>query len=115
VALERRRGFRPDHKSFGRFMLSEQARKPAIGFSEAIADLAALTARRETGDYAKSFKVNRKPLPIEVAGNLRAIAEVYNSDRAAVTEEFGNARQPNPQRTLGKAGARFHSPKAARG
>lgn len=101
-----KRGYKPNHKSFGRFILSDQARKPAIEAARRIAARAAETAPKQTGRLAAGYKVNDKTAPVVVGGNPRVGAEVYNSEPHAAAHEFGNART-RKKRILGKAGAAF--------
>jgi hypothetical protein len=111
VSTERRVGYKPDHKSFARFLLSDQARDPAVKAAHDIRDIAEATAPRssdpdgEATHMADEFKVNSASPPVVAGGNPRVGAEVYNSDPAAAPQEFGNARVRNPSRTLGRAGA----------
>ena len=64
-----------------------------------------IRAPKGSGKLAESYKVNEHAEPKTVAGNPRAIAEVYSDDAAAAPQEFGNKRVRNPSRPLGKAGA----------
>ena len=107
MALERRTGYKPNHKEFGEFMLSEQARDAAVEAAHNIAILAGIivTGEHSTGKTAESYKVNENTAPVTVAGNPRVGAEVYSDEPAALAQEFGNARTRNPKRPLGKAGA----------
>lgn len=115
MALERRRGFKPDHQSFGRFILSEQARRPAAKAAADIADYAQQIAPRgEEADadrYAESFEVIQAGTYTAKNGNIRAIALVTNSNEAAPAVEFGRgpgAGREGPRgghRTLRRAGA----------
>jgi hypothetical protein len=105
MALERRTGYKPDHKSFGRFLLSEQARDPAVEAAHNIVTLVQSRVAKRTGHQAESYKVNENPPPVTLQGNPRAIAEVYSDDPAALADEFGNAKRRNPGRPLGKSGA----------
>ena len=114
---ETRTGYKPDHKSFGRFILSEQARAPAVAAARDIALLAAATTKRGTGEgphLADGYKVNSKTAPV-IAGDAtpRVGAEVYNSttkegqtESYAAAHEFGRGvgdrKSPRP---LGRAGA----------
>lgn len=104
--LEMRRGFKPDHKDFGRFILSEQARDPAVAAAKDVAKLAAANsaAAHGSGDLASNYKVNGKTAPVVVGGNPRVGAEVYNDKRYAAAREFGRGRK-NGTRALRRAGA----------
>ena len=107
MALEQRTGYKPNHKEFGEFILSEQARRPAIEAAQHIAEIARARAPRGEGPgphMADQYKVNENPAPVVLAGNPRAGAEVFNEDINATRNEFGNKRT-KAHRTLGKAGA----------
>ena len=117
VARETRVGYKPNHISFGRFILSEQARRPVIQAAYAIAALAAATTKRSAGEgphLADGYKVNTKSAPV-IAGDAtpRVGAEVYNettkegeTESYAAAHEFGRGpgdrKSPRP---LGRAGA----------
>lgn len=105
MALNTRTGFKPDHKEFGRFIMSEQARQPAV---EAARDVAKIAAANEIAagskEHAANFKVNDKTPPVTVAGNPRVGAEVYNDDRHSAVREFGRKRKGGT-RALRRAGA----------
>lgn len=105
MALETRVGYRPDHRSMARFLLSEQARQPAVEAAEDIRALAASIVGKKTGKTAAGYKVNDKTAPVVIGGNPRVGADVFNDEQAALAQEFGNARTRNPSRPLGKAGA----------
>lgn len=109
----RRAVFRPDHKSFGRFIRSDQMREVTAEVARDIASKARdLAPRRKHGDVpegvamADRFEVNREAGYIKVAGNIRVKVEVYNSARSAAPNEFGGKRNAR-HRMLGRAGAAF--------
>jgi hypothetical protein len=110
MARETRTGYKPDHKSFGAFLLSEQSRRPAVQAAHAIAELATATTKRSKGDgphLADNYKVNDKTAPV-IAGDAtpRVGAEVYNDLSYAAAHEFGRGRDDKKgPRPLGKAGA----------
>jgi len=96
----RKVGYYPDHKSFGAFLLSEQARKPAIKAAFDIAAIAKASADRSTpgekgaGDgthLADRYQVNPSTAPVVLAGNPRVGAEVFNDSIYAARYEFGDA------------------------
>lgn len=96
---ETRQGYHPNNVSFGKFMLSEQARRPAVQAARHIRDVAKKTAARsdpkrkgrvEGQPLSASYHVNRKPAPVTIDGNPRAIAEVYNNSKYAARREFGD-------------------------
>lgn len=108
--VETRRGYHPDHKSFGRFILSAQARKPAVEAAHDVAAHARTSAVREVGEgpFADSFKVNAATAPVVVAGNPRVGAEVYNDVRHAAVVEFGRTaggERRGAHRILRRAGS----------
>ena len=119
----RRIVFRPDHRSFGKFIRSEQMRRPVVAVAKDIAKLAGQYApRRDKGKtpdcaaMADRFEVNRKPIQVPYPGgdimvgerysNLRVFVEVYNEARSAAPNEFGGKRNAR-HRMLGRAGAAF--------
>ena len=108
MALERRRGYKPDHKSFGAFMLSEQARKPVARIAhELIIPLAVAKTPRSAEDkehMADNYKVNESTAPVVAGGNPRVGVEVYNDVRHAAAVEHGVGKKKGA-RPLGKAGA----------
>ncbi len=122
MALNTRSGFKPDHKEFGRFMVSDQARKPAVEAANDVAKIArqledsADVSRSGSGRtdrvregaerYAANFKVNDQTPPVVVGGNPRVGAEVYNDKRYAARREFGAAPDHRgATRSLRRAGA----------
>lgn len=111
MTLNMRRGFKPDHKSFGEFLVSDQARDPAVKAAGDIAELAAKASPRSkathkdgTPHMADDFHVNSETAPVVVGGNPRVGAEVFNPNRAAAPNEFGGPKNRR-HRMLGKAGA----------
>lgn len=108
--------YKPDHKDFGQFILSDQIRDPVVEVAQDIAKLAGVYAPRrksgrvpEGGSMADRFEVNREAGTIKVERNIRVKVEVFNSAPSAAPNEFGgrggagNARH----RMLGRAGAAF--------
>lgn len=91
------------------FLLSDQAREPAIAAGRDIAALAKTTSPRSSGPgphMADQFKVNEKSAPVKIGGNPRVGVEVYNEDRAAAPNEFGG-KYNKRHRMLGRAGAKI--------
>lgn len=114
MARETRVGYHADHKSFGRFMVSEQARQPAVEAAHDIARIAAENTRaastggthREGVALADNYKVNDKTAPVVIGGNPRVGAEVYNDLRHAAAVEFGTGKKRRKgTRALRRAGA----------
>lgn len=116
----RRVVFRPDHKSFGEFMRSEQMRDVTSEVASDIADRAGQLAPRrknkgtgqvsntvpEGAAMADSFEVNREAGFLKVSGNVRVMVHVFNQKRSAAPNEFGGPRNKR-HRMLGRAGAEF--------
>lgn len=97
--------YKPNHKDFGRFMLSQQIKKPIREIAELIKADAISGTPVLTGDLASSYDVN-DVTPVVAGGNPRAAMEVRNSNPAAAPQEFGN-KHVKGQRMLGKAASRF--------
>lgn len=100
----------------GKFMLSEQARKPCVEVAQAIvAELATTVTRSRStkGTHlADDYHVNAESAPVVLGEAPRVGAEVYSSNEAAAPEEFGGkgGAKNRPRRWLGKAGAKYHVP-----
>jgi hypothetical protein len=91
----RRAVYRPDHKSFGAFILSEEVRDAVAEVAKDIAPVAGRLAPRSESDgphMADQFRVNREAGTIKVSGNVRVQVDVYNEDPAAAPNEFGTRR-----------------------
>lgn len=101
-----RSSYRPNKKSFGAFMRSDQVFIPVKQIALDIRNVARATARKKTGALARGYKVNERKELLSINGAPRAIAKVVNSDPAAVPDEFGNSRQKG-NRTLRKAASKF--------
>lgn len=106
--------YRPNFRSFGRFIRSEQARRPVVRVAHEIARTAgALSPRRKSGEpdgipLAESFEVNAHAGEIKVDRALRVKVEVFSSNEAAAPMEFGNGRVGKPgHRMLARAGAMY--------
>lgn len=97
--------YKPNHKSFEAFMLSQQIKKPTREIAELIKVDAIDGTPIKTGDLAGSYEVN-DVTPVVAGGNPRAAFEVRNSDPAAAPQEFGNVHVKG-QRMLGKAASRY--------
>jgi hypothetical protein len=97
--------YKPNHRSFGEFMLSQQIRKPVREIAELIKTDAVAGTPVRTGELAGSYEVN-DVTPVVAGGNPRAAYEVRNSDPAAVPQEFGN-KHVRGHRMLGKAASKF--------
>lgn len=97
--------YKPNHRSFEQFMLSQQIKKPVREIAELVKTDAIAGTPVATGDLASSYEVN-DVTPVVAAGNPRAAFEVRNSDPAAAPQEFGN-KHVKGQRMLGKAASRF--------
>lgn len=109
--------YRPDHRSFGRFIKSEQMRDVTTEVAKDIARRAGELAPRRKVDKKKrgrnqepladQFQVKREAGRMKVANNVRVKVEVYNNARSAAPMEFGNEHVEG-RRPLGRAGAEFH-------
>lgn len=105
--------YKPNHKSFGEFMVSEQARQPAIEAARDIAAALKVTVHRSPGPgphLADSYEVNATTPPRLVAGEMRVGAEVYSEDPAAAPEEFGGKRN-TAKHWLANVAAAWHVPR----
>lgn len=101
-----RSSYRPNRRSFGKFMVSDDVFIAVKQIALLIRDTAKADATKKTGGLARGYKVqNRKEL-ISVNGAPRAMAIVFNSDPAAVPDEFGTSRQA-AKRTLRKAAGKI--------
>lgn len=104
--------FKPDHVSFGKFIMSDQMRKPVVEVADDIAARARETANRDNSNkrrvhhYADEFQVNPDAGSIKVDKAFRVKVDVYNEDPVALYNEFGNKKSKR-HRTLGRAGAEF--------
>jgi hypothetical protein len=107
--------YKPDHEEFQRFILSEQARQPAVEVANDIVKRLRVTVKRSNGTggadghLADSFKVNENSAPVTLGENPRVGAEVYSDHPAAAAEEFGGKRN-KPRHWLRKAGNKYHVP-----
>lgn len=109
----RRVWYKPNHRSFGAFMKSEQMRDVTTEVAEDIAALAKKYSpvSKRGGDQEgrrmrDQFEVVREAGMIKVGGNLRIKVEVVNGARSAAPNEFGT-RKNKRHRMLGRAGAAF--------
>lgn len=105
--------YRPDHKSFGAFMRSDQMRDVTVQVAQDIQHQARRNApRRKAGNVpdgaamADQFRVNQQAGFLKVSGNVRVKVEVYNEARSAAPNEFGSNRNDR-HRMLGRAGAAY--------
>lgn len=103
----------PDNESFGRYMVSEEARHAPVAVAKDIVALLATTVKRSSrpGEHlADSYRVNASSAPVTIDGNPRVGAEVYSEHPGAAPEEFGGrgGSKNKARRWLGKAGAVYH-------
>lgn len=109
--------YKANNESFGRFMLSEQARRPVVEIAHKIAAEAKANGRRGNTagpHYVDQYDVVATAPPVDIApGGPRVGADVKNDNIQATRDEFGNARTPKV-RPLGKAGDKYHVPKGMR-
>ena len=108
--------YKPNHRSFGAFMKSEQMRRVTVRVAMDIARVAQARtpsekpgAEEHTGLHQRvkdGFRVKREAGLLKVGGNLRVKVEVFNVAEEAPLVEFGTFGVPR-QRMLGEAGALF--------
>jgi hypothetical protein len=105
----------PDHKDFGRYMMSDEARQAPIAVARDIVAELAVTVKRSTrpGPHlADSYEVDEHSEPVILDGNPRVGAAVISDHPGAAPEEFGGARN-RKNRWMGKVGAKYHVAKGA--
>ncbi len=109
----RRVWYKPNHRSFGAFMKSDQMRDVTEEVAQDIAALARELSPQSTRGGIQDgfrmrdqFKVERNAGLLKVGGNLRVRVIVSNDARSAAPNEFGT-RNNKRQRMLGRAGAAF--------
>lgn len=105
--------YKPNHKSFGAFILSDQARDVTEEVAQDIAAMAKELSPTSTrgGDQEgrrmkDQFKVRRQSGNLKVSGNLRVLVTITNDARSAAPNEFGTSKN-RAHRMLGRAGAAF--------
>lgn len=108
--------YKPNHRSFGAFMRSDQMRDVTNEVAVDIAALASMLtpankpgAKEHTGLHARvksGFKVKRDAGLLKVGGNLRVRVLVENDAEGAALVEFG-APHVDRQRMLGTAALGF--------
>lgn len=107
--------YSPDHRSFGRFIRSDQMRDVTARVAEDIArGVAAVSARDESENrkpgphMADQWQVRKQAGVIEVAGNVRVRVDVFNPDIAAAAQEFGAGRRRGQRtRVLARVASKF--------
>ena len=107
--------YKPNHKEFGAYMMSEEARKAPIEVAKQIVEDLRVSVKRSTRDHphlADSYRVNAESGPVVFDGNPRVGAEVYSDHPAAAPEEFGGSKNRS-NRWLGRVGAKYHVAKGA--
>lgn len=106
---KRRVWYKPDHRSFGAFIRSEQMRDVTAEVAGDIARTASELAPRSDGPgphMADQFKVVREAGFMKVGGNIRVKVEVVNDDPAAPVNEFGGKHNKR-HHMLARAGGMF--------
>lgn len=108
--------YKPNHRSFGAFMKSDQMRRVTVRVAMDIARVAQARtpsakagAEEHTGLHQRvkdGFRVRRDAGLLKVGGNLRVKVEVVNVAEEAPWVEFGTFGIPR-QRMLGEAGGMF--------
>lgn len=109
----RRAWYKPNHRSFGAFMRSDQMRdvteEVAKDIAERAAELSPVSKRGGNQDGKRlrdQFTVKRNAGQLKVGGNFRVKVEVENRARSAAPNEFGTSKNKR-HRMLGRAGAEF--------
>lgn len=109
----RRVWYKPNHRSFGAFMKSDQMRDVTAEVAEDIAgtakDLSPVSKRGGNQDGLRmrdQFSVVKDAGLIKVDRNLRILVEVVNPARSAAPNEFGTSKNKR-HRMLGRAGAKY--------
>lgn len=105
----RRMVFRPDHKSFGEFILSEQMRGVTAEVAKDISDRAkefTPTGDGSDGHMKDKYEVERQGGVLKVDRSFRVMVLVVNTDARAAAVEFGG-RFNKRRRPLGRAGGMF--------
>lgn len=110
--------YKPNHKEFGQYMMSDEPREAAVAVAKDIVADLKLTVKRSSrpgGHLADSYQVNEKSGPVTIDGNPRVGAEVYSDHPGAAPEEFGGrgGSKNKARRWLGKAGFKYHVAKGA--
>lgn len=110
--------YKPNHRSFGAFIRSEQMRRVTVRVAMDIARAAQArtpsskpNADEHTGLHQRvkdGFRVKKVPVPknLKIGGNLRVNVMVVNDVDGSALVEFGANGVPR-QRMLGGAGADF--------
>lgn len=112
--------YKPNHREMAKFMLSDQARRPAIDAAKDIVNALSGVVRRGSGApgpegrLADSYEVNENAEPVAIDGNPRAGAEVYSSHPGAAPEEFGGKNQ-TAKHWLSNVASAWHVPRKGRG
>lgn len=116
MARRRRLTYKPNHRSFGEFMVSEQMRDVTADVAADIAAMASMMtpsskpgAQEHTGLHRRvksGFRVVRAAGTVTISGNPRVLVQVVNEADGAALVEFG-ARGVPRQRMLGTAGSYF--------
>ena len=101
--------YKANHRSFGRFMISERMRSVTADVARAIAEAAKPLTPVGPGDgphMADQYEVNEAAGTLKVGGNIRVKVDVVNSSGHAAEVEFGSKNNKR-SRPLGRAGAMF--------
>jgi hypothetical protein len=108
----------PNHADFGAFMLSEQARKPAVEAAydmvNALSGIVHRSSRVGGVHLADTYEVNEHPEPVIINGSPRAGADIYSSHPGAAPDEFGGKNQ-TAKHWMADVAAAWHVPKQRRG
>lgn len=119
---KRRVTYKPNHKSFGEFIKSDQVRDFTVEVANDISTEARKLAPRRKNRgvvpdggaaMADRFEVVREAGFMKVSRSVRVKVDVINSAPSAAPNEFGGKRNKR-YRMLGRAGAMFGDFKAGR-
>lgn len=107
---ERRAGYEPNHESIAAFLVSKRVRDVAIKAAKDVQRIAAATSPNYSNNrdrsLRESWRVNENPgFFVTRNGNPHAFAQVFNGNKVAAGNEFGNRRIKTAHHTLLRAGA----------
>lgn len=106
----RRAWYKPNHRSFGAFMRSEQMRDVTTEVAKDVAVAATENAPPPSGDSdaaSATYEVKREAGIIKVSGNLRVKVEVVGKGREAERAEFAHRSGEGRYRNLARTASGF--------
>lgn len=104
------------HRPMADFLMSDDLQSVVLDVADEIGGeargMAIEEGAVETGEYASSFEARAGSVVVvsDPFPNPRVSADVLNTSDHAAAEEFGNSKRSG-SRVLGRAGAKFDSPK----